>query len=154
MNETKTMDKPILSPFSDEFAPKPIIEMSEKTMPVFMLGADLIMEIPPLGKAPMNLMITISHIKEGDKLDIRGRMRFEDTGRKTIFGAKKEYKASQLREAKQMVKDIYREMLNGMPLREQSPKWELNFDIGEDMDSILKKMKESDHFNITSIDKN
>lgn len=144
----------IKSPWSEELIGKPIIEMDEaRVMPLYMLGADLKMEIPPLGDAAMNLMITISHLKENNKLEIRGRMRFEDTGRKTIFGAKKEFTLNEFQAAKDHVGELYKTMVDEMFLKEHTPKWELQFAINESSDNIMKKINESNHFNITTIQK-
>ena len=94
-----------------------------------------------------------SHLKKTDEIEVRGRMRYEATGRKTVFAFKEKFKLNELDRAKKEIRKAYESMRNGMWLIETTPTCELNFEINESMDSIMKKINDSDQFNVTQLDK-
>ena len=128
---------------------KPIIEMEEdRIMPVYMLMGELVFKTK-IGESGMSYMVTISHNKKDGLLETRGRMRYEDTGNKTVFEAKEKYKVIELEKAKDEVRKMYKDMLKDIPsFKEREPYFELEFNINESTDSIVKKMNDSNRFNI------
>jgi len=131
---------------------KPVIEMNpEKIMPLHMFIG--ILEFIPIKnitqyKTIINLMATILHNKKTNKLEIRGRIRYEDTERKTVFNIPKEFKLTELNKAKKEIKTFYTDMINNKMFKEVEPKFEIDFKINDDIDSIIKKLNDSNKFNI------
>ena len=131
---------------------KPIIELSKKVMPLYMFLGSMAFETS-LGDTPIDFMATILHNKETQKLDIRGRIRFQDTGRKTSIKGLDNLTSNNLNFeiAKKSIKNLYEKQLELIPLKELEPPFELSFDLNESMDSILEKMNKSNKFNIGTI---
>lgn len=128
---------------------QPVMKMDPgNEMPVFMFIADVGMEFPPLGLAKMNFMMCAQHMIKTNRIEVRGRMRFEDTGRKTHIEMKHDFKFSDLEKAKQEIRDMYAKMTTEMGLVEDHKPWEMTFEVNEDMDSVMKKLNDSGHFNI------
>lgn len=130
---------------------KPVIEMEEgKTMPLFMLiGQNRMFET-----AVINIMASIIHHIKTDKLEIRGRIRFDATGNKTMFRINKEFDLKELEDAKAEVRSFYKLAVEDLKLEELEPVFELEFDVNESMDSIMKKINDSDKFSIGTVEKN
>ena len=131
---------------------KPIIELSEKVMPLYMFLGTMAFETP-FGDTPIDFMATILHNKETQKLEIRGRIRFQDTGRKTSIKGPDNLTSDNLdfEIAKKSIKNLYEKQLELIPLKEITPPFELSFDLNESMDSIIEKMNNSNKFNIGTI---
>lgn len=131
------------------------MEMDQKRiMPMFMFISDVQLNLPGFGAAEMNLMFCVSHIKKTNRLEARGRMRYEDTGRKTSFGLKQDFALSELEEAKTKVREMYKTMREEMHLFQSHEPWELNFEVDESIDSVISKLNASNHFNIGVVPKN
>lgn len=131
---------------------KPIIEMIPgKTMPLYLFIADT--ECSWANNKIINIMITIIHHIKTDKLELRGRVRFEDTGNKIILGGKKQFEATNLIEAKAEIMKLYNDMVDQMNLKELRRPFELEFMINESSESIIQKMNNSNMFNIGTIAK-
>jgi hypothetical protein len=147
ISEENKMDPEKMKDFiSQKGIPKPIIEFNEKkAMPLYIFIANLIF----LSATNINIMATIMHIKKTNKLEIRGRIRYETTGIKTEFTGKKTYKPEEIDKAKEFIKKFYKDMLNDLPLvREIKQPTEINFEINEELNKILQKMNDSNEFNI------
>lgn len=126
---------------------KPIIEIDEKRiMPLYMFIGTV--EFILQGSSIGNLMITILHQKKTNTLEIRGRMRYEDTGRKTEFKIPGEYKLENLEIAKKEIKNFYEKMLIDLALIETEPIFELEFKVNEKIDDLIQKINDSNKFNI------
>ena len=127
---------------------KPIIEMEEKKiMPLYMFIGTLEF-MTQIGGSIMNFMASVMHNKKEKCLEIRGRMRYEDTGRKTVFNFPETFQINELPKAKEKIKDMYQTMLKQMPIIQKEPIFELEFRINESSDSIIQKMNDSNKFNI------
>lgn len=132
--------------------PKPIIEMNEeKSMPLFIFIGNT--KCPWLENTEMNLMMTAMHMKKENKIEVRGRMRYEATGNKTAFEMKESFKMTELLEAKQKIREMYNKVCEEMKLEETRPPYELEFMIGEKTEDIIQKMQDSDQFNIQKLAK-
>lgn len=131
---------------------RPVVEMEEsRVMPLFIFIGNL--KAPKIGDTKMNYMCTASHLKKTDEIEIRGRMRYEATGRKTVFSFKEKFRLNELNLAKEKIRKAYEAMRTGMWLIETTPTYELNFEVNESLDSIIKKINNSDQFNVTQLDK-
>lgn len=75
-------------------------------------------------------------------------MRYEDTGRKTTFEFKDQFTLKEIEKAKAKIREMFAEMLKGTPFTKAKDPFELSFEVDEDMDSIIKKMNDSNQFNI------
>ena len=131
---------------------KPIIELSEKVMPLYMFLGSMAFETS-LGDTPIDLMVTILHNKETQKLEIRGRLRFQDTGRKISMEGQNNLNSDNIgfEIAKKAIKNLYEKQLELIPLKELESPFELSFDLNESIDSIVEKMNKSNKFNIGTI---
>jgi hypothetical protein len=127
---------------------KPIIEIVEgKIQPLYMF----IGIVKFLNTAIGNLLITISHNIKTNNLTIKGRMRYETTGRKTIFEIPKTFKLQDLNIAKQEIKDFYTKMLKEIPeTKELKPPEEIEFAPKEKFENIIEKINSSNLFDISS----
>lgn len=138
---------------SIEYKAVPVTEMEEgRIMPVFILGLPMKFKTF-LGETNCDLMLSISHLIKQEQLEIRGRMRFESTGNKTIFSIKKTFKKSEYDDAKDKIYQVIESMTENMPLYPVTEPWELEFPFDATMDEIVKKMDDSNHFDIGSIEK-
>lgn len=132
---------------------EPIVRMEEGVvMPLYiMIG---VVELKtPIGGSIMNLMGVASYLREKDEIEVRGRMRFEATGRKTAFQMNRRFKPEELIEAQWAIKDMYTKMVKDMGLIEKEPIFELNFGKNDTTEEIIEKMNQSDKFNIGSFEK-
>ena len=130
----------------------PVVEMEEnRIMPLFIFIGNL--KAPKIGNTKMNYMCTASHLKKTNEIEVRGRMRYEATQRKTVFAFKEKFKLNELNLAKEKIRKAYEAMRTGMWLIETTPTYELNFEVNESLDSIIKKINDSDQFNVTQLDK-
>lgn len=129
---------------------KPIIKMDEnESMPLYMFIGDT--ECPYLRNTKMNFMTTAMHMKKENIIKVIGRIRYEYTERKTIFEIKEQFKMTELLEVKGKIQEMYNTMCEKMQLKEIHKPQEIEFMINEDIDSILKKMNESNAFNMEKI---
>jgi hypothetical protein len=131
---------------------KPVIQMEEgRITPLYILIANV--RAPKIGNTKMNYMIAASHLKETDEISVAGRMRYETTGRKTVFSLRENFKLSELDQAKKKIREMYDSMRDKMWLIETKPAVEINFGANESLDSIIKKMDESGEFDIGTLEK-
>jgi hypothetical protein len=154
VNENNKMNPEDLKEFKEnKDNMKPIIELDEKKiMPLYMFLGNMIFETP-IGDATIDFMASILHNKETQKLEIRGRLRFQDTGRKVIINGPTNLNPDNFNYeiAKKEIKRIYEKQLALIPLKESEPPFELSFDLNESIDSIIEKMNNSNKFNIGTI---
>ena len=94
----------------------------------------------------MNFMAAIMYDCKNKTIQLKGRIRFNGSGRKTVFSDPniKPFTAKNLEELKESCRKI-----NKMPFTEQinQPK-ELEFAIDEPYENIIQKINDSDMFNI------
>jgi len=123
---------------------KAIIEIrEEELMPLYIFIANL-----EFMKTPTDFMVSIIHKVKTNELEIRGRMRYEVTQRKTVFTIPKKFKLNELKEAKKEIKDLYKAMIKETPFRPVKKTFELNFKVGETAENIIQIMEKSNKFNI------
>jgi hypothetical protein len=131
---------------TEEF--KPIIEMSDENQIIYMAVQNLVF----MNTSHTNFMASIIHHKKAKTIEMRGRMRFEDTGRKTVFSTKDEdikpYTRANYQKMKWMIKDMPTMLVKETPFKPVEPIYELEFAINEDIDSIIKKLNDSNQFDI------
>ena len=126
----------------------PVVEMHDgKVMPVYMFGGALVIR-SKLGNANMDIMMTLMHHVESDKIELRGRIRYETTGRKTVFNRPEMFDLKDYEDARQEVRNMYLQLIKETPIKPLATAWELEFKIGETTENIIKKMEASNHFNI------
>ncbi len=124
-----------------------IIQIEEgRIAPLYIFIANI--RAPKMGNTKINYMMTASHLKKTNEIEIKGRLRYEATGRKTVFSLKENFKLNELDKAKGKIKEMYTVLRNKMWLIEISPAVEINFGANESIDSIIKKMDESGEFDI------
>ena len=92
--------------------------------------------------------MTASHLKKTDEIEIKGRVRYEATGRKTVFGLKENFKLSALAKAKEKIKEMYDVMRNKMWLIETKPAVEISFEINENRDSSVIRFSKTIKFRL------
>ena len=127
---------------------KPVIEMEEgRVMPVYMFMASLKF-VTEIGNSNLSFMASVVHNIKEKNLEIRGRMRYEDTGRKTVFAFPNKYKTSELLETQREIKRMYNDILKDLPFLEAKTYDEISFDLNETSESMIKKMNDSNLFNI------
>ena len=157
INPQNKMSDEKLNEFKDSIdsggiAPKPVLEMDPgRIMPLYMFIGNV--RAPKIGDTKMNYMLAESHLIKTGEIEVRGRMRYEATGRKTVFGLKEKFKLKDLDKAKKAIRDAYEDTRSAMWLIEIKPVAELNFEVGESMDSIIRKMNDSNEFNIGQVNK-
>jgi len=135
----------------------PIIGMEEGvTMPLFMSITNM-----EFFNRKMNLLVAITYVFKDQTMSYKGRLRFEDTGNKTIFQDKESstpYSESNLA----AMKDKIRELVSGMEAEPDNGgcgfkivdgPHELEFNVSDTMDDVLKKVNDSNLFNIGTIKK-
>lgn len=152
------METPYISPQNrmpqeekDNFGSEPIIEMSDTKNLLYMALRNMTFG----GTAHVDYMASLIYDTEKKTIQMRGRMRYEDTGRKTIFNTKAEpYSLKTYNKKKALIKEFTELLLKDVPLFKPSEDlFELEFSIGEDTDSIIQKMNNSNRFNIGTIPK-
>lgn len=147
--ENKMPEEQMASCFSKQHTlAGPVVEMHEgKMMPLYVFGGFLVIR-SKLGDANLDIMISlIHHIKE-DKIELRGRIRYEATGRKTVFKHPEMFSLKDYEDAKQEVRNMYLKLIKETPIKPLTTAWELEFPIGETTENIIQKMEQSNHFNI------
>ncbi len=152
ISEDNRMDPKAMEGFlknKDKNEGKPIIEMDEeRVMPLYMFIGTIGLKTT-FGEATMDLMCTVIHLKKTGELEIRGRMRYQDTGNKDVFTIPKTFKLEDLEKAKKEIKNLYAGIFFKEPrFEEKEPPFELNFKVNEDIDGIIEKMNKSNKFNI------
>ena len=117
-------------PTNSENIASPVVEMEEtRVMTLFIFIGNL--KAPKIGNTKMNYMCTASHLKKTNEIEVRGRMRYEATQRKTVFTFKEKFKLNELNLAKEKIRKAYEVMRTGMWLIETTPTYELNFEVNE-----------------------
>jgi len=128
-----------------------VLNMIEKVeMPLYIYG------IPcSFMGLECHFMAAIQHFIKENIIEIRGRLRFESSGNKTsVTGKNKmQYSKENLETMKQEIKDIVRRMGTIMPFITTKTPFELNFEVDESIESIMKKMNNSNQFDIGVKDK-
>jgi len=123
---------------------KAIVEMKEgELMPLYMFVGKLRMG----DNWRCNLMCSVMHLVKTNEIEIRGRMRYEETGNKTIFNSGKK-SISDLEKAKDDIDDVYQGMIRVGLCEADGKPTTLEFEKDEPIESIMKKMEASDCFNI------
>ena len=155
ISEENKMDPRMISQFKNyKGNPKPVIEMIEKEiMPLNIFIAKFISNLKKSKNIDLNLMLTILHLKKENKLEIRGRMRYEDTGRKTIFTLPKSFKLEELDKAKAIVLEFYTGMIKELPFIPVGEPYQINFEVNETINKVIKKLNNSNQFDFGTIDK-
>lgn len=131
---------------------EPIIEMSETKNLLYMGLRNLTFA----DSSAADFMASIIYNTEKKTIEMRGRMRFEDTGNKTGFQDKKPipYSIDNYNKLKTRIQTFTRLLIKDIPLFQPTEDlFELEFSIGEDIDSITQKMNDSNRFNIGKIPK-
>ena len=131
---------------------KPVIEINPDTiMPLHLFIADFEFHTTngtTLTTETLNLLLTILHHKKTNTLEIRGRMRYEETQRKTIFSLKTIYTLTELLKAKTDITAFYQTLQQDLPFIPTHQPFTLDFEINEDMETTLEKINQSDYSNI------
>jgi len=130
---------------------KPIVSMEEgKQMPLFMYGINY----EWCGQV-INFMGTITYLVKDNLIEGRGRLRFDITGNKMAFElkGKKVMTPMAIESMKNEIRKVSADMEKTMKCRRIDEPFELCFEAGEKMESIMKKINDSNQFNITAIDK-
>ena len=126
----------------------PVVEMHDgKVMPLYMFGGPLVLR-SKLGDSNMDIMITLLHHVAEDKIELRGRIRYEATGRKTVFNRPEMFNISEYEDARQTARNMYLQLIKETPIKPLSTACELEFPVGETTENIIQKMEQSNHFNI------
>lgn len=137
-----------LAGFGNQESVKPVVEMVEgKTMPVYVFGGPLVMH-STLGDAHMDIMLTLLHHIKEKKLELRGRMRYKDTGRKTVFSFPKMFGVKEYEDAKQNARNMYLKLIKDSPFKPFETAWELEIPFRSNAHKTIKILEESNHFDI------
>mgnify|MGYP001605599740 CR=1 FL=1 len=131
---------------------QPIIEMTETKNLLYMALRNLTFA----DSSHVDFMASLIYDTKTKTIEMRGRMRFEDTGKKTVFSDKKAepYSLEKYNEKKKLIKSFTELLINDIPLfKPMENLFELEFTIGEEIDSITQKMNDSNRFNIGIIPK-
>ena len=137
---------------SDQLGSKPIIEMSE-TKNLLYMG---LRNMTFTETSHVDFMASLIYDTKEKTIEMRGRMRYEETGRKTVFSDKKAepYSLETYNEKKKLIRSFTELLINDIPLfKPMEDLFEIEFTIGEDTDSITQKMNDSNRFNIGIIPK-
>ena len=137
---------------SDQLGSEPIIEMSE-TKNLLYMG---LRNMTFAETSHVNFMASLIYNTKEKTIEMRGRMRYEETNRKTVFSDKKAepYSLETYNKKKKLIKSFTELLINDIPLFKPLEKlFEMEFSIGEDTDSITQKMNDSNRFNIGVIPK-
>lgn len=126
---------------------KPIIEMSDTSHLIFMVIEDATV----MTDYPINFMASIIYNSKKKTIELRGRMRLDESGIKQPFSTKKPIKYTQqsFTKMKDQIKKLITSMQKSFPNYSSNGELlELEFAIDEDMDSIMNKINDSNRFNI------
>ena len=125
---------------------KAVISITETETPLFITGAPY-----DFAGNAFHLMATIIHNNKTNTIEIRSRLRNETTGRKnenTNRGTQS-YTPENLEIMKTEILSMYTDLVKDMPyLQLQKTPFQISFEIGEDVDSIIQKMNDSNEFDI------
>lgn len=123
---------------------KSIIEISEKTNILNIQAQEF-----SLNNYQAHLMFSILYDVETKTISARGSVRYEKTGNKTEFNKKTKLKYSD-RNYKKLHNEIAEAFsrIAGSEAKVEGEKIDIEFGIGEEFKSVLKKMNDSGHFNI------
>lgn len=129
-----------------------LVEMEEdRIMPLYIFGGEL--AAPILGNTVVNVMGVALHLKKENQIQVRGRLRFESTGRKTMFEMKEKWPIEDIIHAQWKIKEFYETMIKKMFLTEVKPSFEIHFKVGETMKETIRKMNDSNQFNLGTMPK-
>lgn len=127
---------------------QPVIEMIEgKTSPVYIFGGPLVFK-STLGNSSMDIMITVLHHIKDKKLELRGRMRYQDNGRKTVFSFPKMFDVKEYEDARQVARNMYLKLIKESMFKPREVPWELEIPKNASTNEVIRLMDESNHFNI------
>lgn len=159
MNNEKLNIENFFSENPQNRIPNPEIEMQnstiiidhEKTMPLYIIS----IPYKCLGK-DCQFMATILHTKKDNLLESRGRLKIDATGQKAPFISpeKLTYSPTTLEKMKEELRNLTKTLSNSGLFKATKPCFEINFKINESMESVMKKLKDSDQFNINSVKPN
>ena len=155
ISEENKMDPEMTSKFKNyKGQPKPVIEMIEKEiMPLHIFVGPFVSNLDESSDENLNLMLTILHIKKNDTLQIRGRMRYDSTGRKTIFTLPMVYNLDQIEEAKEVILDFYQGIERELPFTPTKEPDMIDFEVNQTAKSVIRKLNSSNLFDIGTIEK-
>lgn len=129
---------------------KSVISLIEKKQSIlFLYGVPLTF----LDKN-IHFMATIQHNIKKNTINIAGRLRFEETKNKTMMMGKKALKCTpeNITALKEEIRNIHIKLERDLPFKSVKAHFELNFKIGESVDSIVQKMNDSNEFDIGQIE--
>jgi hypothetical protein len=128
----------------------PIIPMSEKDNLLF-IG----MQYLSFQTELLDFMAAINYNVDKRTIQMNGRLRFESSGNKTIVSNKpKRYTTANYEKMKNEIRSFIPDVTKEVPMfKAKEPLFELEFAIGEDVNSIINKMNLSNRFNIGSFPK-
>lgn len=130
---------------------RPIIELTDDTSLLYIYIVNL-----KVSTINTDIMASIIHSKKDNTIEMRGRIRREDTGSKSVFptAPKLDYSEEAMKTMKAGIAGIVRKVSEDLPFVQvlKTP-FEISFAVDEDMDSIIKKLNASDQFNIGIADK-
>ena len=127
---------------------RPVVEMEEgRVIPVYIFGGPLVFK-SQFGDSYMDIMLSLSHHIKEKKLELRGRMRYKDTGKKTVFGGKKMFNLAEYEDAKQTARNMYLKLIKETNIKPSETAWELEIPFGTNANDTIKLMDQSNHFNI------
>jgi len=130
---------------------KPVVEMIENEVyPRYIFGGHLVVK-SQLGESKADIMITVSHNIKKKNLEIRGRMRYAETGRKTVFAFPDKFKETEYEDARQTAKNMYLKLMRESAFKPLEVPWELEIPANSSVEEIVKLMESSNHFNIGMI---
>ena len=159
------METPYISPENrmnpddmDNVSEKPIIEMTEDKNLLYMALRNMAFGDSSISFAvsPVDFMASIIYNAKEKTIEMRGRMRYESTGTKTVFSDKvaEPYTKTNYDKKKKMIQSFTENLTKDMPIFQPlEDLFELEFKIGEDIDSIVYKMNASNRFNIGTMPK-
>jgi hypothetical protein len=127
---------------------RPVVEMIEgKTVPAYIFGGPLVFK-SALGDSYLDIMLTLLHHIKEKKLELRGRMRYKNTGRKTVFSNPKMFDAKDYEDARQEARNMYLKLIKESAFKPSEVPWELEIPFGSSAKKAIRLMDESNHFNI------
>lgn len=129
----------------------PIIEMSDKKNLLYMALQNLSF----MDTEDFDFMASIIYDVDNKTIEMRGRLRFETSGNKQIFSDPKpiRYNARNYQRKKEQIKSFSTDIVDRKIFKAKEPLFEMEFAIGEDINSLTNKMNLSNRFNIGSIPK-
>jgi hypothetical protein len=128
-----------------------IIEMSDDKKVLFMGLRNLSFSPLPNISSPIDFMASIIYDTKNKTIELRGRMRYEDTGRKTVMSDKKvvPYTKKNYEQKKKIIRQLTNELCKDAPVfTPLEDLFELEFKLDETIDSIIQKINNSNRFNI------